>query len=130
MCLRDDLEKLEEAGAVSLKIEGRLKRPEYAAVVADSYRRGLDSLAAGDFRPAGNTEREGLLQIYNRGGFMRGYAFGCEDAGVIDPSSPRHSGVDLGGRRRRTNALPVYGCQRTCTTGTSWLSGGKPPDRT
>ena len=96
VCLRDDLEKLEAAGAVSLKIEGRLKRPEYAAVVAGSYRRGLDSLAAGNFRPAGSAEREGLLQIYNRGGFMRGYAFGCEDAGVIDPSSPRHSGVEIG----------------------------------
>ena len=96
VCLRDDLEKLEAAGAVSLKIEGRLKRPEYAAVVAGSYRRGLDSLAAGNFRPAGSAEREGLLQIYNRGGLMRGYDCGCEDAGVIDPSSPRHSGVEIG----------------------------------
>ena len=96
VCLRDELDRLEAAGAVSLKIEGRLKRPEYAAVVAGSYRRGLDSLRAGDFRKAGAAEAEGLKQIYNRGGFMKGYAFGCEDAGVIDPREPRHSGVEIG----------------------------------
>ena len=96
VCLRDDLPALQAAGAASLKIEGRLKRPEYAAVVTAAYREGLDSLAAGRFRKAGAAEREGLLQIYNRGGFMRGYAFGCEDAGVIDPREVRHSGVEIG----------------------------------
>ena len=35
-----------------MKIEGRLKRPEYAAVVAGAYRRGLDSLETGAFRKA------------------------------------------------------------------------------
>ena len=96
VCLRDELDRLEEAGACSVKIEGRLKRPEYAAVVAGAYRRGLDSLREGAFRKAGAAEAEGLRQIYNRGGFMRGYAFGCEDAGVIDPREPRHSGVEIG----------------------------------
>ena len=96
VCLRDDLEELAEAGAVSVKIEGRLKRPEYAAVVAGAYRAGLDSLEAGRFRKAEDAEREALLQIYNRGGFMRGYAFGCEDAGVIDPAEPKHTGVEIG----------------------------------
>ena len=43
-----------------------------------------------------SAEREALLQIYNRGGFMRGYAFGCEDAGVIDPAEPKHTGTDIG----------------------------------
>ena len=96
VCLRDELDRLEEAGVASLKIEGRLKRPEYAAVVAGAYRRGLDSLEVGAFRKADAAEAEGLRQIYNRGGFMKGYAFGCEDAGVIDPREPRHSGVEIG----------------------------------
>ena len=96
VCLRDDLDRLDEAGVPSLKIEGRLKRPEYAAVVAGAYRKGLDSLEAGRFRRADAAETENLRQIYNRGGFMRGYAFGCEDAGVIDPREPRHSGVEIG----------------------------------
>ena len=96
VCLRDELDRLEAAGVASVKIEGRLKRPEYAAVVAGVYREGLDSLKAGGFRKADAEEAEGLKQIYNRGGFMKGYAFGCEDAGVIDPREPRHSGVEIG----------------------------------
>ena len=33
VCLRDDLPALQDAGVASVKLEGRLKRPEYAAVV-------------------------------------------------------------------------------------------------
>ena len=96
VCLRDDLPALRDAGAVSVKLEGRLKRPEYVAVTAGSYARGLRSLEEGAFAPADAAEREGLLQIFNRGGFMRGYAFGCEDAGVIDPGRVSHQGVAIG----------------------------------
>ena len=96
LCLRDRLPELRESGAASLKIEGRLKRPEYVYVTAASYRRGLDSLERGRFRPADAREQEALLQIFNRGGFMTGYAFGAEDAGVIFPESVNHQGVPLG----------------------------------
>ena len=96
LCLRDRLPELRESGAASLKIEGRLKRPEYVYITADSYRRGLDSLERGRFRPADAREQEALLQIFNRGGFMTGYAFGAEDAGVIFPESVNHQGVPLG----------------------------------
>ena len=96
VCLRDELPKLQEAGVASVKLEGRLKRPEYVAVVAGSYRKGLDSLETGDFRKADDAEKEGLLQIFNRGGFMKGYALGCEDAGVIYPETVNHQGIRIG----------------------------------
>ncbi len=96
VCLRDELPALQDAGVCSVKLEGRAKRPEYAAVVAAAYRRGLDSLADGAFRRADRTEKEGLLQIFNRGGFMKGYAFGCEDADVILPGRVSHCGVVIG----------------------------------
>ena len=96
VCLRDDLDRLADAGVASLKIEGRLKRPEYVATVAASYRKGLDQLAAGDFAPVDRAEREALKQIFNRGGFMKGYALGCEDAAVIDPAGSGHRGLPLG----------------------------------
>ncbi len=97
VCLRDELPKLQEAGVASVKLEGRLKRPEYVAVVTDSYRKGLDSLDGGNFRKADEAEKEGLLQIFNRGGFMKGYALGCEDAGVICPETVNHQGIRIGG---------------------------------
>ena len=42
----DLLPELIEAGVDSLKIEGRMKRPEYVAVVVDTYRRAVDSYLA------------------------------------------------------------------------------------
>ena len=96
VCLRDELPELEKAGVSSIKIEGRLKRPEYVAVVTESYRKGLDSLAGGRFEKADGAEKEGLLQIFNRGGFMKGYALGCEDAGVVFPGGVNHQGVRIG----------------------------------
>ena len=96
VCLRNDLPALQDAGVTSVKLEGRAKRPEYTAVVTAAYRQGLDSLEKGQFRKADRTEQEALLQIFNRGGFMKGYAFGNEDAGVIYPERVSHCGVAVG----------------------------------
>ncbi len=96
VCARDDLPAYLDAGVCSLKIEGRLKRPEYVAVVTEAYRRAADAAEAGCFAPADADERTGLLQIFQRGGFMRGWAMGCEDAAVICPERVNHGGVPLG----------------------------------
>lgn len=96
VCLRDHLPELAKAGVCSVKLEGRLKRPEYVATVAASYRKGIDLLEAGAFRPADEAERDGLLQIFSRGGFMDGYALGTQDAGVIFPDRVNHGGVPIG----------------------------------
>ncbi len=96
VCLRDELPALQDAGVASVKLEGRAKRPEYAAVVSSAYRQGLDSLTDGAFRRANRQEKESLLQIFNRGGFMKGYAFGCEDADVIYAERVSHCGLAIG----------------------------------
>ena len=57
---RDKLTELQEAGITSVKLEGRLKRPEYVSVVTESYRKGLDSLDRGAFEKADEKEKEGL----------------------------------------------------------------------
>ena len=96
VCMRDHLDSLLKAGVSSVKLEGRLKRPEYVAVVASSYRKGVDGAESGAFTPADTEEKQGLLQIFQRGGFMDGYAMGCEDAGVICPDRVNHGGVAIG----------------------------------
>ena len=103
ICLRDDLDALERAGVASVKIEGRLKQPGYVAAVTSGYRRG------GASDPA---ERERLLQVFNRGGFMRGYAMGSEDAGVIFPDRVNHSGVPVGTVRNARGALAELALDR------------------
>ncbi len=96
VCMRDDLPELNKAGVASIKLEGRLKRPEYVATIANSYRNAIDAMDNGHFRKADEAEMTGLRQIFSRGGFMRGYAMGAEDAGVIDLACVSHGGVKIG----------------------------------
>ncbi|MBQ3157779.1 MAG: U32 family peptidase [Clostridia bacterium] len=96
VCLRDHLPEALKAGACSIKLEGRLKRPEYVATIAASYRKGADLLEADAFQPADAAEADGLKQIFSRGGLMKGYALGAQDAGVIFPERVNHGGVPVG----------------------------------
>ena len=54
-------------GVASLKLEGRMKRPEYVAAVTRVYRQAIDS---GAVTPA--MEKQ-LLDAFNRQGFTDGY---------------------------------------------------------
>ena len=66
-CMVTYLRELEAMGVASLKLEGRMKRPEYVAVVTDVYRRALDD---------GKVTQEmmdALLAAFNRQGFTDGY---------------------------------------------------------
>lgn len=101
LCTRDALDKMVAAGAYSFKIEGRLKRPEYVAVVTRAYRNALDSVLSGHFASADPAEKEALTQIFSRGGFTPGYPGHAQDAGIIDESRVTPLGVSIG-RIQRT----------------------------
>ena len=96
LCARDALQALADAGVYSFKIEGRLKRPEYVAVVTRAYRRALDGILEGRFAPADEKEKESLTQIFSRGGFTLGYPDEKRDAAIIDPTRATPIGVTLG----------------------------------
>lgn len=69
-CLVHYLLELESMGVASLKLEGRMKRPEYVAAVTKVYRQAID---AGNVNPQMmNT----LYQAFNRQGFTDGYYTG------------------------------------------------------
>ena len=95
LCGLSDLARLRDAGVASLKIEGRMKRAEYVAVTVAAYRRALDALYEGrEFDAA--VERAGLLQMFNRGGFTRGYGPGVAEGDLMYPERPNHIGVAVG----------------------------------
>ena len=96
LCARDELKAMAEAGVYSFKIEGRLKRPEYVAVVTRIYRDALDAVLEGRFTPADQKEKESLTQIFSRGGFTRGYSSRERDAAIIDPTRVTPIGVTMG----------------------------------
>ncbi len=67
LCLLDRVNDLREIGADSLKIEGRMKRPEYVAAATAAYRRALDG------EPVTPEMRRLLADIFSRNGFTSGY---------------------------------------------------------
>lgn len=68
LCLANYLTALEDLGVTSLKIEGRMKRPEYVAVVCDIYSRLLR-----ERRAPSKDELNTLAEIFSRDGFTDGY---------------------------------------------------------
>lgn len=95
LCGIGDLARLRDAGVASLKIEGRLKRVEYVAVTVAAYRRALDALYAGRKIDL-EDERAALMQMFNRGGFTRGYGPGAAESDLMYPERPNHIGVRVG----------------------------------
>ena len=95
LCAIDDLPRLRDAGVRSLKIEGRLKRAEYVAVTVAAYRRALDALYAGEALDTAAL-RGDLRQMFNRGGFTRGYGPGMAEGELMYPRRPNHIGVEVG----------------------------------
>ena len=68
LCLAQHIPELIEAGVASLKIEGRMKSPEYVRAVASVYRTLLD-----ERRAATREEISYLESVFSRGGFTDGY---------------------------------------------------------
>ncbi|MEL4107026.1 DUF3656 domain-containing protein [Oscillospiraceae bacterium WX1] len=70
-CLIEHLEELEQIGVTSLKIEGRMRRPEYAAIVT-----GIYSQAVKERKPPSADDMRALEQAFSRQGFTDGYYVG------------------------------------------------------
>lgn len=89
------LKELAASGIASLKIEGRMKRPEYVAAVVKNYRTAIDELAhgAGDYySEAADAE---LAAIFNRE-FTEGYLFNKRNKDIVSIDRPDNRGVYIG----------------------------------
>ncbi len=84
-CLRHHLHTLHTSGVASLKIEGRMKRPEYVAAATAVFRRLLDGE-----RPDEQLEHD-LESVFSRSGFTDGYLTGKRDAAMF--GKRRHEDV-------------------------------------
>lgn len=74
ICTLDILPEILEAGVISLKIEGRMKQPEYTGAVTGIYRKYLDILKNDrDSYYVEEKDRRLLLDAFNRGGSCQGY---------------------------------------------------------
>ena len=66
-CLVQYLQELEDMGVASIKLEGRMKKPEYVATVTAVYRKALDEGVVTD------SMKQALHTAFNRQGFTDGY---------------------------------------------------------
>ncbi len=78
LSLADHIPELIESGVASLKIEGRMKSPDYVYTVVSVYRRLLD-----EGRAANGKEKELLRRAFSRGGFTDGYFLGKTESGML-----------------------------------------------
>ena len=94
LCLIEYLPELRQAGVSSLKIEGRMKRAEYVAVVTGAYRQALDRLKEeSEFRPEPDI-KDNLLKVFNRH-FSTGY-FIPDNQHFLSTNRPNNRGVNIG----------------------------------
>lgn len=106
LCGLKILPELIETGAASFKIEGRMKRPEYAAAVTAAYRKYVDlydKLGKDGYTKYRKehpeelqTEVERLADVYNRGGFTDGFFLRHNGKELMSVERPGHFGVPVG----------------------------------
>ena len=126
LCGIEYLPKLVKTGIKCLKVEGRLKSPEYVATVTRVYRKYLDMAMNKraqwchnlmgiptngapttynnlNLPIVGNTEenellkdKQQLMQVFNRGGFSHGHLSAEPNTNLIYKQKPNHMGLTLG----------------------------------
>ncbi len=104
MCTIDQIPALIQAGIDSFKIEGRMKKPEYAAGVTDVYRRYIDyyyelreKMGVQEADRAYRVKKEDrncLGSLYIRSGVESGYYFRRNGGEMVTMDSPAYSKTD------------------------------------
>lgn len=84
----DDVAKIINSGGYSLKIEGRMKNPEYVYTVVSSYKKSLEGKLT--LEDKNDTE-----QVFNRG-FTKGLFNGDFGNDFISSDRPDNRGVEVG----------------------------------
>lgn len=91
----DYLDQLIDAGITSMKIEGRLKTPEYVANICQHYRMAIDAALAGHARRMSALEQQEMELSFSRG-FSPGWLEGCDHKRLVPGLSSAKRGVLLG----------------------------------
>lgn len=96
LCSLKYIPDLIKAGVTSFKIEGRMKTPEYVAVVTSIYRKYID-LALSDIEyKIDDNDIKKLMQVFNRGGFSTGNLSDEENLNYVYKEKPNNMGLYVG----------------------------------
>lgn len=95
LCTVDRVDDLVAAGAASLKIEGRMKSPEYVFAVTSVYRKALDAALAKENAAITDADRDRLTDAFSRG-FTTAYLDGKRGNDIMSYQRPNNRGLFLG----------------------------------
>lgn len=96
----ENIDKLIELGVDSIKLEGRMKRPEYVATVTNAYRKAIDEKSI-------KGEKKKLKQAFNRG-FTEGLPFGAFGRDFVNTDRPDNRGLVVGKTKFSKNNKSVF----------------------
>ncbi len=107
----EDIGDLIDIGIVSLKIEGRLKSPEYVAATVQSYRAAVEKAMEGQELSMDEPTRRKLEMTFSRG-FTGGYLHETNHQVVVEGRFPKKRGLYIGkvvGTRRDGVVIEAVG---------------------
>lgn len=96
LCGLEFIPDLINAGVTCLKIEGRMKNPEYVATVTRIYRKYIDLAESGKKYIIDEVDRKTLLQVFNRGMSSSGHLSNEPNKNLIFKEKPSNMGLFLG----------------------------------
>ncbi|ADL51869.1 U32 family peptidase [Clostridium cellulovorans] len=100
----ENIKEIIDSGTSSLKIEGRMKKPEYVAGVVTTYRNAIDTVYNGKKFDT-KTEMKKLTQLFNREGFSKGYLFGNVGKDMMAFNFPKNTGIFIGKAINKTDIM-------------------------
>lgn len=96
LCALDYIPRLLNCGVKCLKIEGRMKNPEYVAIVTRIYRKYIDLAKSGKPYIIDEKDKTDLLQAFNRGNFSVGHLDSHPNQDLIFKEKPNNMGLLVG----------------------------------
>lgn len=121
LCMLNRLSELDSIGVTSLKIEGRLKRSEYAASVCGIYRKYLDS-----WKKVSDSDMNELYNAFSRSGFTDKYFDGKCGKDMMCYENPANSAENIFTQEVKARCAEGANIKKTEVYISAELKKGKP----
>jgi len=92
LCEIENVDKLANIGVTSIKLEGRMRRPEYVGLITNRYRKAIDNML--DSEQVANYKKD-LAVMFNRT-FTKGYLFNEDNKHFSNVATSNHIGIKVG----------------------------------
>jgi len=93
LMLANSIDKIYRLGINAVKIEGRMKSPEYVATTTKTYRQQIDAAVLNNFKPVSQQQVDNLKMGFNRD-FTTG--FFENNQSIVGKDMPMNRGIYLG----------------------------------